>query len=372
MASTLFSPIPLGGITLPNRIIVAPMCQYSAEAGCATDWHRMHLGTMIQGGAGLLMLEATAVAAAGRITHGCLGLYDEACEQALVPVLAGLRRWGTTRAIGIQIAHAGRKASSQLPWQGGRALGAGEAPWTTLAPSALPFGRDWHVPEALDQAGLAQVKAQFVATAERALRLGFDVIELHGAHGYLLHEFLSPLSNRREDGYGGSRDRRQRFPLETVAAVRAIWPRDRVLGIRLSATDWSDAGLSIDDTIAFVHELKTLGIDYVCASSGGIAGGIQIPVGPGYQVPLAARIKAETGVATRAVGMIVDPLQAEAIVAGGEADMVALARAFLDDPRWGWHAAEALNAETPYPPQYERSQPKLWPGHAFRHGGGAR
>jgi len=286
-----------------------------------------------------------------------------------VPILAALRRWGTTPAIGIQIAHAGRKASVRRPWEGGKPLGADEAAWTSIAPSALPFAPDWPVPQALDAAGLQQVKAAFVATARRALRLGFDAVELHGAHGYLLHEFLSPISNRREDGYGGTRDRRRRFPLEVAEAVRAIWPRDRILGIRLSATDWSADGLSLDDTIGFVGELKALGFDYVCASSGGIASGIHVPVGPGYQVPLAARIKAETGLATRAVGMIVDPLQAEAIVAEGKADMVALARAALDDPRWGWHAAEALGAEIAYPPQYERSQPKLWPGHALRHAG---
>jgi 2,4-dienoyl-CoA reductase-like NADH-dependent reductase (Old Yellow Enzyme family) len=366
MAPSLFSPMPLGGLTLPNRIIVAPMCQYSAEAGVATDWHLIHLGGLALGGAGLLMLEATAVEPRGRITPGCLGLYDDATERALAQVMAALRRWGTTPAIGIQIAHAGRKASAHVPWQGGRALGADDGAWATVAPSALPFGPDWPVPEALDATGLEQIKAQFVATAERALRLGFDVVELHGAHGYLLHEFLSPLSNHREDGYGGSRERRQRFPLEVVAAVRAVWPRDRVLGIRVSAIDWAEEGLSLDDTIAFVQALKAIGVDYVCASSGGIASGIHIPVRPGYQVPFAARIKSETGIATRAVGMIVDPHLAQSIIAGGQADMVALARGILDDPRWGWHAAEALGAQVPYPPQYERSQPKLWPGHAFR------
>ncbi|MGB8842378.1 MAG: oxidoreductase, partial [Aliidongia sp.] len=219
--------------------------------------------------------------------------------------------------------------------------------------------------------GLAGVKAAFVLSAERALRLGFDVIELHGAHGYLLHEFLSPLGNQRTDGYGGSRERRQRFPLEVAEAVRAVWPSDRVLGVRVSATDWSDDGLSLDDTIAFVAALRVIGIDYVCVSSGGIAAGIHVPVGPGYQVPLAARIKAETGIATRAVGMIVGPHQAQAIIAEGKADMVALARAYLDDPHWGWHAAQALGAEMTYPPQYERSVPKFWPGHALRRTGTA-
>jgi 2,4-dienoyl-CoA reductase-like NADH-dependent reductase (Old Yellow Enzyme family) len=366
MAPSLFSPIELGGLTLPNRIVIAPMCQYSAENGRATDWHLIHLGSLALGGAGLLMLEAAAVEPRGRISPADLGLYDDACEQALARVLAGVRRWGTTPALGIQLAHAGRKASVAPPWQGGGPVGPAAGGWVPAGPSALAFGPDWPVPDALDSAGLADIKAAFVASAERALRLGFDVIELHGAHGYLLHEFLSPLSNHRTDGYGGSRERRQRFPLEVAEAVRAVWPRDRVLGVRVSATDWSDDGLSLDDTIAFVKALRVIGIDYVCVSSGGIAAGIHVPVGPGYQVPLAARIKAETGIVTRAVGMIAEPHQAQAIIAEGKADMVALARAYLDDPHWGWHAAQALGAELAYPPQYERSLPKLWPGHALR------
>jgi 2,4-dienoyl-CoA reductase-like NADH-dependent reductase (Old Yellow Enzyme family) len=372
MVPSLFSPIQLGGISLPNRIVVAPMCQYSADAGVASDWHLIHLGSLALGGAGLLMLEATAVEPEGRISLGDLGLYDEACERALARILAGIRRWATTPAIGIQIAHAGRKASVRRPWEGGGPLDPAEGGWTTSGPSALAFAPDWPVPEALDSAGLERVKAAFVATAERALRLGFDVVELHGAHGYLLHEFLSPLSNRRTDSHGGSRARRQRFPLEVAQAVRAVWPRDRVLGIRVSATDWSQEGLSLDDTIAFVSELKALGFDYVCASSGGIASGIHVPIGPGYQVPLAARIKAETGLATRAVGLITDPDQAEAIIGQGQADLVALARAFLDDPHWGWHAADALGATLAAPPQYDRSRPKLWPGRTLRPPSGAR
>ncbi|MEA2757317.1 MAG: hypothetical protein QOJ54_3606 [Aliidongia sp.] len=366
MTPSLFSPIELGGLTLPNRIVVAPMCQYSAENGVASDWHLIHLGSLALGGAGLLMLEAAAVEPRGRISPADLGLYDDACEQALARVLAAVRRWGTTPAIGIQLAHAGRKASVKRPWEGGGPLASEAGGWSPAGPSPLAFGPDWPVPDALDASGMADIKAAFVASAERADRLGLDVIELHGAHGYLLHAFLSPLANRRDDGYGGSRERRQRFPLEVAAAVRAVWPRDRVLGIRVSATDWSEDGLSLDDTIAFVAALKEIGIDYVCASSGGIAAGIHVPVGPGYQVPLAARIKAETGMPTRAVGMIADPHQAEAIITEGKADMVALARAYLDDPHWGWHAAQALGAVPAYPPQYERSLPKLWPGHALR------
>lgn len=371
MLPALFTPLQLGGLTLPNRIVVAPMCQYSAESGRATDWHLLHLGSLAVGGAGLLMLEATAVEPDGRITHQDLGLYDDACEQALARIVPALRRYGTAPALGIQVAHAGRKASVHRPWEGGKPLGSADSPWQTVAPSALPFGRGYPVPAALDEAGLARIKACFVETAKRAARLGFDVLELHGAHGYLLHEFLSPIGNRRDDAYGGTLEKRQRFPLEVAAAVRAVWPRDRALGIRVSATDWTPDGQTIEDTIAFLKALEPIGLDYVCVSSGGIAPGIQIPVGPGYQVKLAERIKAETGLVTRAVGMIVDPHQAEAIIAQGQADLVALARGFLDDARWGWHAAGALGVEAPlYPPQYERSAPAQWPGYKLRPGAG--
>ncbi len=366
MTSKLFSPLELGGITLPNRIAVAPMCQYSAEDGVATDWHMMHLGSMAMSGAGLVVLEASSVEAIGRITPGDLGIYSDACEAALARLLPALRRWGTTPAIGIQLAHAGRKASAQRPWEGGGPLGADEQPWQTVAPSAIPFGPKWHTPTALDHAGLARVRDAFVASAERAHRVGFDAIELHGAHGYLLHEFLSPISNRREDDYGGTREKRWRFPIEVAEAVRAVWPRNKILGIRLSASDWAEHGLSIDDTVDFLNALKPVGIDYVCASSGGIDSSIRVPFGPNYQVGFAARIKRDTGLVTRAVGLIVDPHQAEEIIATGQADQVALARAFLDEPRWGWRAAEALGADIAYPPQYERTKPALWPGHALK------
>ncbi|HVJ55039.1 MAG TPA: NADH:flavin oxidoreductase/NADH oxidase [Aliidongia sp.] len=371
MTSKLFSPLRLGGMTLPNRIAVAPMCQYSATDGVATDWHMMHLGSIAMSGAGLMVLEASAVEAIGRITPADLGIYDDACEAALARLLPAVRRWGTTPAIGIQLAHAGRKASAQRPWEGGGALRPDQHPWQTVAPSAVPFGPGWHTPEALDAAGLVRVREAFVAGARRAHRIGFDAIELHAAHGYLLHEFLSPISNRREDEYGGSPAKRMRFPIELAAAVRAVWPREKILGIRVSAVDWSDEGLSLDDTIAFLNELKGVGIDYVCVSSGGIASGIHVPFGPNYQVPFAARIKRETGIPTRAVGLIVEPHQAEEIVASGQADQVALARAFLDEPRWVWRAAEALGADLAYPPQYERSKPALWPGHALMKRGAA-
>jgi 2,4-dienoyl-CoA reductase-like NADH-dependent reductase (Old Yellow Enzyme family) len=369
MTSSLFTPLELGGITLPNRITVSPMCQYSAIDGVANDWHMIHLGSLAMGGAGLLTLEATAVEAIGRISPGDLGLYNDACEAALARILQATRRWGTTPLFGIQLAHAGRKASAQRPWEGGHALHHDQHPWTTVAPSEIPFGDGWHTPEPLDMAGLARVREAFVATAKRALRIGFDAVELHGAHGYLLHEFLSPIANRRSDGYGGSREHRMRFPLEVAEAVRAVWPRDKALGLRVSATDWADHGLSLDDTIVFAKHLKAIGFDYICVSSGGIDPKIRVPVGPNYQVPLAERIKRESGLATCAVGMIVDPHQAEAIIAEGKADMVALARGFLDDPRWGWRAAEALGVDLAYPPQYERCKPNLWPGHALKPGG---
>jgi 2,4-dienoyl-CoA reductase-like NADH-dependent reductase (Old Yellow Enzyme family) len=361
MASQLFSPITLGGVTLENRIVVAPMCQYSSEDGLANDWHVQHLGSLSLSGAGLLMIEATAVERIGRITHGCLGLWSEAHERALAPAVALVRRHGTAK-LGIQLAHAGRKASAQVPWKGGGALGPNEAPWPTVAPSALPFAEAWHTPAALDEAGLARIKSAFVEAAQRALRLGLDVVELHCAHGYLLSEFVSPLSNTRSDAYGGSREKRLRFPLEVAAAVRAVWPTERVLGARISGSDWAEGGADIEDAVAFARELKGLGLDYVCVSSGNVVSAQKIAPGPGFQVGFAAEVKKRAGIATRAVGLIVTPHQAEAIIASGQADMVALARGFLDDPRWAWHAADALGASVKAPPQYARARPAVWPG----------
>jgi NADPH2 dehydrogenase len=362
--SRLFMPITLGGVTLTNRIAVSPMCQYSAVEGSATDWHAQHLGSLSLSGAGLLILEATGVEAAGRITPGCLGLYSDANEAALEPVLALCRRWGSAK-LGIQLAHAGRKASAKLPWQGGGPLAAGEGEWQTVGASATPFDEGWPAPRQLDEAGLAGIRDAFVAAARRADRLGFDLVELHGAHGYLLHSFVSPISNRRHDGYGGSLDNRMRFPLEVAAAVRAVWPRDKALGMRITGSDWIDGGLTDADAAIFADELHEVGFDYVCVSSGGIGPQARVAVAPGYQVAFAETVKKKSRIAVQSVGMIADPHQAEAIIAEGRADCVALARGFLDDPRWAWHAADALGAEVACPPQYQRARPKLWSGAAL-------
>jgi len=368
MTSPLFTPFELGPVSCANRVVVSPMCQYSAVDGSASDWHLQHLGSLALSGAGLLMIEASAVERDGRITHGCLGLYSDANEAALGRVLELLRNIGSHAKIGIQLAHAGRKGSAQRPWEGGKALTPETGAYRTVAPSALPFDTGWHTPAALDAAGMARIKDAFVAMARRADRLGIDVAELHAAHGYLLQEFFSPLANRREDAYGGDREGRMRFPLEVAAAVREAWPRGRALGARISGSDWLDGGADIDDAVAFARQLKALGFDYVCVSSGGVVPrAVPKALQPGYQVPFAARVREEAGIATRAVGLIVDPHHAEDIIATGQADMVALARGFLDDPRWVWHAAQALGVEFAVPPQYARLHPKIWPGAVIAH-----
>lgn len=359
----LFEPVTLRGLTLPNRIVVAPMCQYGADQGRAGDWHFQHYGALAASGPGLIVLEATGVAPEGRISPACLGLYDDDSEAALTRLVTSLKGFGDSR-IAVQLAHAGRKGSSARPWQGKGAAGDGEG-WETVAPSALPFDTGWPAPRALDEAGLERLRLAFADAARRAERVGFDSIEVHSAHGYLLHQFLSPLSNRREDAYGGSLENRMRFPLEVVRATRAAWPAEKPLGIRISATDWLDGGFTLDEAVIYAKAFKDEGIDYVCVSSGGIAAEAPIPLGPGYQVGLAERIRRETGLAVRAVGLIVDPTQAEAVLADGKADMIALGRAFLDDPRWVWHAAEALGFEVPYPPRYLAATGKYWPGAAL-------
>jgi 2,4-dienoyl-CoA reductase-like NADH-dependent reductase (Old Yellow Enzyme family) len=361
MSSALFSPITLRGLALPNRIVVSSMCQYNATGGSANDWHLMHLGQFAMGAAGLVMTEATHVSAIGRITHQCLGLYSDANEQALGRVLEFCRAYGVT-ALGIQLAHAGRKGSVHRPLDGSAPLGGGERPWRTVAPSALAYAPGWHVPEALDRAGLAEVKAQFAAAAARAARLGFDLAEIHGAHGYLLHQFLSPISNRRADEYGGALENRMRFPLEVFEAVRRVWPADKPLGIRISATDWVDGGWAPDEAVAFARMVKELGCDFVDVSSGGLDPRQEVSLGPGYQVRFAEKVRREAKIATWAVGLITEAHQADAIVAAGQADMVALARAVMDDPRWAWHAARALGAEAPYSKMYIRCHPSRWPG----------
>ena len=356
---SLFSPITLGSVELANRIVVSPMCQYSAFDGCASDWHLAHLGMLANSGAGLLIVEATHVERHGRITHGCLGLYSDDNEATLARVVAHCRQHGTAK-LGIQLAHAGRKASSQRPWEGGGALPPGEDPWQTIGPSPLPFGDGWHVPRVATVEDIARVRADFVSAAERAVRIGFDAIELHFAHGYLAHAFLSLISNHRTDRYGGSLENRMRFGREIAQAVRAVVPKSVALGARITGSDWRDDGLSADDAVAQAKALKSDGLDYIDVSSGGIAASIRNPSSPGYNVSIAERVKRESGIATRTVGLILTPAQAEAIVAEGKADMVALARGMLDDPRWGWHAAQALGAEVERAPQYTRAGPKLW------------
>ena len=364
MPSQLFTPFQLRGLTLPNRIVIAPMCQYSAVDGTATDWHMIHLGQLSLSGAGMLVIEATAVEARGRITPGDVGLYSDENEAALARIIAACRQYGST-PLGVQLAHAGRKASADVPWVGGKALAAEQGAWEVVAPSAVPFGPGWPIPHELTVDEIQGIKDAFVAAAKRSLRLGFDMIELHCAHGYLLHSFVSPVSNKRTDAYGGSLENRMRLPIEIASAVRAVLPDDYPLGIRVSAVDWLDHGWTIEDSVELSRRVHDVGVDFVCASSGGVDSSVRVPVSPGYQVPFAARIKKETGIPVRAVGMIADPHQAEEIVATGQADMVALARAVLDNPRWVWHAAEVLGATASYPPQYERAQAKLWPGAAI-------
>jgi 2,4-dienoyl-CoA reductase-like NADH-dependent reductase (Old Yellow Enzyme family) len=358
MESKLFSPIQLGGVTLPNRIVVSPMCQYSADDGCMNDWHFVHLGHLAYSGAGLLMVEATHVTREGRITHGCTGLYNEHNEATIARVVAHCRRL-SKNPIGIQIAHAGRKASSQVPWEGRDYLRPDQSPWPTVAPSPLPFGEGWHTPHELSQTEIRAVIDAFVDSTTRARRIGFDVLELHSAHGYLLHQFLSPLSNQRSDEYG--RDR-MKFPLEVARAVREAWPRERALGARISANDWVEGGLGPEDAVAYARALERTGFDFVCVSTGGLASHARLNLSPGYQVPFAEKVKQNSKLKVRAVGMIADPDQAEAIVAEGKADMVAMARAFLDNPRWVWHAAERFGVKLDYPPQYARARHDAWPG----------
>ena len=355
--SALFSPFTLRGITVPNRIVVAPMCQYSAENGCATAWHMMHLGNLASSGAGILFIEATAVEADGRITPRCLGLWDDASEAALAPVVAAIRRYSRVRLV-IQLAHAGRKASSEVPWRGGQLIPVAQGGWTPSGPSALEHKQGEPPPHALDSAGLRRVRDAFVAAAKRAERLGLDGIEVHSAHGYLLHQFLSPIANRRTDQYGGSLENRMRFPLEVFAAVRAAFPPDKPVGLKVSATDWLENGWDIEQTIAYAHQLKLRGVDWIDVSSGGISPLQKIALGPGYQVPFAQAVKQATGVNTMAVGLITGARQAEEIVASGQADLVALARGMLYDPRWAWHAAAELGASVDVSPQYWRAAPQ--------------
>lgn len=354
MTSALFQPLQLRELTLPNRIVVSPMCQYSAVDGNASDWHLIHLGQYAVSGAGLLVIEATGVEPEGRITADCLGLWSDENEAALRRVLDLVRPFASM-PIGIQLGHAGRKASVRRPGAGRGNLPMAEGGWKTWGPTDAPFGPGWEAPRALDRQGMARVTRAFVQAARRADRLGLDLLEIHAAHGYLLSSFLSPLGNARTDAYGGDRAGRMRFPLEVVEAVRAAWPAHKPMGVRFNGTDWLDGGLTGDDAVAFARELKALGVDYMDLSSGGSARA-EIPLGPGYQVPYATQVKREVEVPTMCVGLIRDPTHAQAIVERGEADLVGLGRGLLHNPRWAWHAAEALGARVVVPHQYLRGE----------------
>ncbi|PZQ18673.1 MAG: oxidoreductase [Rhodanobacter denitrificans] len=352
--STLFSPLNLRGLTLRNRIAVSPMCQYSAVDGVPQAWHLVHLGSRAVGGAGLVITEATSVDAVGRISPWDTGIWNEAQSEAWQPIVRFIRDRGAVA--GIQLAHAGRKASTEAPWRGGGPLPPDTAPgWRTVAPSALAFAPGHPLPQALDAADVAAIVDAFRAAALRALAAGFELVEIHAAHGYLLHQFLSPLSNQRDDRYGGSFAGRIRLVCEVVDAVRAVWPDTLPLIVRLSATDWVDGGWDIEQSVALSRELAGRGVDLVDVSSGGLVPGASIPVGPGYQVPFAARIRREAAIATGAVGMITEPEQAERIVAEGEADLVLLAREMLRDPYWPRRAARALGVSIDAPEQYHRA-----------------
>lgn len=356
MTGALFSPITIAGMSLPNRIAVAPMCQYSADDGSANDWHLQHWMTLGMSGAGMITFEATGVERRGRISHGCLGLYSDDNEASIASRLASARRVSPPGTkFGIQLAHAGRKASSQLPWEGGGPLDENGDPWQTVGPSAVAFGDGWHVPQALTEAGIQRTIAAFVSAARRAHRIGFDFVELHGAHGYLIHEFLSPLANQRTDQWGGSLENRMRLFLAVLRDVRAAVPSDFVIGARISATDWMENGFTPDEAVKVAAALKQHGLAYLCVSTGGMHPQAKVPVGPSFQVPFAERIRRETGIITRAVGLIDDPKVADDIVSSGRADLVAMARAMLADPRWPWRAAKALGEPLHIVPQYLRS-----------------
>ncbi|CUU23639.1 NADH:flavin oxidoreductase/NADH oxidase [Duffyella gerundensis] len=354
--SQLFSPLEIGKLSLENRIVIAPMCQYSAEQGRATAWHRIHLGNLSLSGAGLLIVEAAAVQEDGRITPQDLGLWNDETEAALADVLKDIRQY-STMPLGIQLSHAGRKASTDVPWRGGGFLTPEQHGWQTKAPSALPFNDGDGTPHALSLAELDEVKQAFVESAKRADRLGFELIEVHAAHGYLLHQFLSPLANKRDDNYGGSLENRMRFVLEVFSAVRAAVPASKPVGVRISATDWVEGGWDIEQSVALSQALEAIGCDYMHVSSGGLAPQQQISVGPNYQVPFAEAVKKAVTIPVIAVGLITEPKQAEAVLHSQQADAVALARGMLYDPRWPWHAAAELGEKVQAPPQYWRCEP---------------
>lgn len=353
----LFSPFSVHNLELANRIVIAPMCQYSAVDGCMTDWHLIHLGQLALSGAALLTIEATAVVPEGRITFADVGLYDDASEAAMARTLESIRKW-SDMPIAVQLAHAGRKASTEVPWRGGGQFSPTDPNgWQTEAPSSVAFNPNYVPPTALDRDGMKRVRDAFEAAARRAAKIGIDAVQIHGAHGYLLHQFLSPLSNQRTDEYGGSLENRARFPLEVLDAVRDAFPSDRPVTMRVSATDWVEGGLEISESVEFARMLEARGCDAIHVSSGGLHPSQAIPISPSYQVPLARAIKSAVKMPVIAVGLITEPTQAEAIVATGDADLIALARAILYDPRWPWHAAAELGGQVKAANQYLRCQP---------------
>lgn len=355
----LFAPFKIKNLELENRIVIAPMCQYSATDGCMNDWHAQHLGQLAQSGAGLLTIEATAVSPEGRITYADVGLYDDKTEEAMGHVVDSVRKWSNI-PLAIQLGHAGRKASSFRPWDAnkGQIPPDQEGGWQTVAPSAVPYLTEGYTtPTALDSSGLEEVKNQFASATKRAARLGFDLVQIHAAHGYLLHQFLSPLTNKRTDNYGGSFENRVRFPLEIFDVVREAFPADKGVSVRISATDWVEGGFNIDEAVEFSKMLEARGVDVIHVSSGGLHHDQKIDVYPGYQVPLARAVKAAVNIPVVAVGLITEPEHAESIVASGDADFVSIARGVLYNPRWPWHAAAALGAQVSASSQYLRCQP---------------
>jgi len=357
----LFEPLTTGSLTLANRIVIAPMCQYSAHAGCMTDWHLIHLGQLALSGAGLLTIEATAVLPEGRISYADVGLWDDTTAAAMGRVLDSVRHY-SDMPIAVQLAHAGRKASTDLPWRGGGQFAPDHLHgWQTLAPSAIPFTPGSHAPSALDRQGMRTIRDAFAAAARRAAALGINAVQIHAAHGYLLHQFLSPLSNARTDEFGGSLENRLRFPLEVFDAVREAFPAGQPVTVRVSGTDWVAGGWDSEQTIVFAQALEKRGCSAIHVSSGGVHPAQVIPLAPGYQVPLARAVKQNVGIPVIAVGLITEFDHAEAIIANGDADLIALARAMLYDPRWPWHAAAHLGASVKAPPQYLRSQPRRFP-----------
>ena len=349
----LFRPVTFRTVTARNRIMVSPMCQYSATDGVANDWHLQNLASRAVGGAGIVFVEMTNVEARGRITAGCMGLWNDAQRDALARIARFVKSQGA--AAGIQLAHAGRKSSSARPWEGGKGLMPEQGGWPIIGPSAVPFGEGYPVPEAMDEKTIADIVSKFAASTRRAREAGFDVIELHGAHGYLISSFLSPISNRRSDRYGGSFENRARFLLDVVDAVRSEWPDDKPLFVRISCTDWMEGGWNLEDSVRLAQILKAGGkVDLIDCSSGAVDARQKINLYPGYQVPFAAAVRGRAGIATGAVGLISSPEMAEQIVASGQADLVVMARAFLNDPYWPLHAAKVLKTKIPWPPQYER------------------